>query len=456
VARTQGAIATDFEHDEIGRLLRQQARRKDADPVIRRDYAYDAAGRLGAVDDLRSGTTRYLYDPADRLVEVQGLNPEHFVHDPAGNLLGDSAQAGQVRGDRLMMIGDRHFEYDEAGNRVEERRGTGGALVTRYAWDADHRLKRVETPNGVVEFHYDALGRRTRKRSSAGETRFVHVGLNLLSETGASETRTWVFEPSSFRPLAMIDDVGGAGAAGAGAGADAGGVPVGTEASRRISHYHLDHLGTPREMTDDTGRIVWSARPRAYGALALAEVNEVSNPLRFQGQYHDIETGLYYNLNRYYDPHTGRFLNQDPIGLAGGDNAYRYVPNPVNWVDPLGWVAKGGCGDAKPVEKYEVGTFDDLKSRSVVGDNLDIHHVTQKHAGGQVIPGYEQGSAPAIALPRGEHSRIPTIKGEYTESARDLLANDIRNLRDYTSTPNSSLRDLIDLNKTMYPDSFGK
>jgi len=58
--------------------------------------------------------------------------------------------------------------------------------------------------------------------------------------------------------------------------------------------------------------------------------------LRFQGQYYDYETGLHYNRFRYYDPDVGRFVSQDPIGLAGGTNIYQYAPNPLMWIDPLG------------------------------------------------------------------------------------------------------------------------
>jgi RHS repeat-associated protein len=113
-----------------------------------------------------------------------------------------------------------------------------------------------------------------------------------------------------------------------------------------VFHYHLDHLGTPREMTDARGRIVWSARYRAWGALAVADVDEVDNPLRFQGQYHDAETGLHYNFQRYYDPRTGRFVTQDPIGLQGGTALYRYAANPVEWVDPWGLVCTHEASDA--------------------------------------------------------------------------------------------------------------
>ncbi|WP_249221050.1 RHS repeat-associated core domain-containing protein, partial [Serratia rubidaea] len=67
--------------------------------------------------------------------------------------------------------------------------------------------------------------------------------------------------------------------------------------------------------------------------------DRVANPLRFQGQYFDAETGLHYNRYRYYDPQTGSYISQDPIGLRGGLNLYQYVPNPLGWVDPLGWAS---------------------------------------------------------------------------------------------------------------------
>ena len=62
----------------------------------------------------------------------------------------------------------------------------------------------------------------------------------------------------------------------------------------------------------------------------------VPQPLRLPGQYFDEESGLYYNRHRYYDPHCARYISQDPIGLAGGENAYSYVANPISRIDPLG------------------------------------------------------------------------------------------------------------------------
>ena len=99
----------------------------------------------------------------------------------------------------------------------------------------------------------------------------------------------------------------------------------------------VDHLGTPLEMTDAEGRIVWQATFKAWGEMYSLEVGEVEQNLRFQGQYFDAESGLHYNTFRYYDPTVGRFTTQDPIGLLGGDNLYWYAANTNGWIDPLGW-----------------------------------------------------------------------------------------------------------------------
>nr|WP_260265911.1 RHS repeat-associated core domain-containing protein [Cronobacter malonaticus] len=84
-------------------------------------------------------------------------------------------------------------------------------------------------------------------------------------------------------------------------------------------------------------------------------------PLRYQGQYFDTETGLHYNRFRYYDPDAGRFISQDPIGLAGGINLYQYAPNPLVWVDPLGLSNKPcstkATGNSPPGQGYHNETY---------------------------------------------------------------------------------------------------
>ncbi len=107
-----------------------------------------------------------------------------------------------------------------------------------------------------------------------------------------------------------------------------------------VYHYHLDHLGTPQELSNSEGKIVWKARYQTYGNVAYKEVDEIENNIRFQGQYFDEESGLHYNRHRYYDPGVGQFTTQDPIGLLGGVNNYQYAPNPTGWVDPFGLSCK--------------------------------------------------------------------------------------------------------------------
>lgn len=75
----------------------------------------------------------------------------------------------------------------------------------------------------------------------------------------------------------------------------------------------------------------------------------------------------------------------------------------------------------------------------------------------KLVPGYSRATGPTIGLPKAEHIRIPTVRGDVgLSSARQALAQDIRNLRTYTAAPNSALQNLIQLNKTMFPGAFAR
>ncbi|ABC30516.1 Rhs family protein [Hahella chejuensis KCTC 2396] len=315
--RRQGAAESRYDYDVMGRLIRHRvSHRQSKARIIERSYGYDASGNLALIDDLRKGTTHYRYDALDRLKTVEGYCNEEFAFDPAGNILDGQNQA---KGNRLNFHGDRHFEYDAAGNLIREKRGKGGKLETRYQYNKQNQLIAIEKDGQKTEYQYDALGRRIAKQDAFGKTEFLWNGDVLLSEQRNHLNKVYVYEPNSFRPLAFIQD-------------------------KQVYHYHLDHLGTPQEMTNAEGEVVWSARYKAYGNLALQDVEDVQNPLRFQGQYYDEETGLHYNRHRYYDPSAARFINQDPVGLLGGDNNYQYAPNPTGWVDPFGLT----CKESKP------------------------------------------------------------------------------------------------------------
>jgi RHS repeat-associated protein len=125
-----------------------------------------------------------------------------------------------------------------------------------------------------------------------------------------------------------------------------------------LAWYQCDHLGTPMELTGEDGEIAWRGTYKAWGlpeetGSDKAKWADIRNPLRFQGQYWDVETGLHYNRYRYYDPQIGRFIGKDPIGFWGGLNIYTYAASPAGWVDPLGLAAHRGRVQAQGVKLEE-------------------------------------------------------------------------------------------------------
>lgn len=109
-----------------------------------------------------------------------------------------------------------------------------------------------------------------------------------------------------------------------------------------------------------------------------------------------------------------------------------------------------------PVQAYDAGPYNQLRGRSLTGDGIDLHHAGQADQMERLIPGYSRKNGPSIALPNAEHTKIPNLRGTPSLAPRQLLARDIVNLRKYTNAPNDSLRNLIELNKKMYPGAFGK
>ena len=162
------------------------------------------------------------------------------------------------------------------------------------------------------------------------KTYFLYADEGLVGEYDSSgqEIRTYGYKPDS---LWTTD-------------------PVFQKAGDIYYWYQNDHLGTPQKVVESNGRVVWAATYNSFGNCQIS-TEEITNNLRFAGQYQDAETGLYYNWNRYYDPVAGRYLRIDPI--EDGLNLYAYVENnPVGWIDPWGL-----CPN--PNEEYS-GECDDI------------------------------------------------------------------------------------------------
>jgi len=120
-----------------------------------------------------------------------------------------------------------------------------------------------------------------------------------------------------------------------------GDLPVGVLKPGALYNVNPDHLGAPLTVTDATGQIVWRWDSDPYGNGKPNEnpsgLGTFTYNLRFPGQYYDKETELHYNYFRDYNPKMGRYVQVDPIGLAGGVNLYGYVyANPVGYADRYG------------------------------------------------------------------------------------------------------------------------
>jgi RHS repeat-associated protein len=346
--RLPGGLSLDQRYDPFGCLIEQRLARRgvggydssgwgrpNANALVQRGYSCDASGLVRAIDDQNSGRTSYTYDPGERLLQVmRERGPgEKFEYNATGNITRTVTEEQNcvedevftyAPGNRLLSKGATQYEYDSQGRLIRkvEDAGTAHPKFWQYTWDALDQLCSVTRPDGEEwRYGYDALGRRIRKAGPDDEVCFVWKGNVPVHEfSGDGEScRSWLFEQYSFIPLAQVKE-------------------------GNIYSVIMDHLGTPQEMVDSFGRIVWRLRSKVYGEKIFEGTENISCPFRFQGQYFDIESKLHYNMFRYYDPEMGRFISQDPIGLGGGENLYQYVINPIKWIDPWGLA---GCSDVQ-------------------------------------------------------------------------------------------------------------
>jgi len=217
------------------------------------------------------------------------------------------------------------FRYDDEGNLVEKIENNN--KTWRYRWNANGLLQAVTRPDGhVVSFTYDVLGRRLTKQYKSTVTKWLWDGNkplhewkeNLqtgqtLSNTALSEEGiiTWLFNERNFAPTAKLK---------------------GEKSYSIVS----DHLGTPYQMYKENGDKFWEAQLDSFGSVRMLKGDEGSCPFKYQGQYEDVETGLYYNRFRYYDAQEGFYISQDPIRLRGGRRLYQYAKNTTIYIDVFG------------------------------------------------------------------------------------------------------------------------
>ena len=353
-----GGIVSRWSYDKAGRPIRHnviQGTRNSRNI----QYRWSANDRLThMVNDINKAQTTFGHDDFGNLAyaSYDGLNTLFKTNDEVGNIYRskDKTDRQYDKGGKLVKTNTAKYHYDEQGNLIEKNYTDGQQW--KYEWQANGMLAKVIRPDKKqVQFTYDALGRRLSKTFDGTITRWVYDRNTPLHEwsynvqdkpqaivddTGQlhwdkPETTdniiTWVFEEGNFKPAAKL-------------------------INNKQYSIICDYLGTPVEMYDEFGTKTWECELDIYGRVKQQRGETNACPFRYQGQYEDVETGLYYNRFRYYSAEEGLYLSQDPIRLASGEyNFYTYVQNVNTWIDPYG-LAKN-----KQYEKFAEGAEKGIK-----------------------------------------------------------------------------------------------
>ena len=393
-----GGIRITTDYNDMG-LVRSRHVRSGNRHTGWRSYRWDVGARLMSMrSNLSPEPVIFDYDSMCNLVRGDYSMYESVFRTPdkVGNLYREDGCKGREydRGGRLLWDGEYHYRYDCEGNLVHksrrdvsvpesghtEKKGWLGMLFsaddadkkdnsleadpfacwqpgdTCYEWQANGMLAGVRIPDGrTVTFGYDALGRRISKRTGDTVHRFGWDGNVVLHEWDTDEARrprlvtdqtgreeydgtekpeglvTWVYDGTSFTPVAKVTD------------------------GERYTIVH-DYLGTPTQAYDSKGELVWEMLLDVYGKVSECHGDRTLVPFRYQGQYEDEDTGLYYNRFRYYSPDMGMYISSDPIGLAGGLVLYSYVHDPNFLVDKFGLIANSQKPNQDVYALYKKGS----------------------------------------------------------------------------------------------------
>ncbi|EOL8951106.1 RHS repeat-associated core domain-containing protein [Cronobacter dublinensis] len=362
ISRSQGVLSQETHYDTVGRVTQRTVLDARRELVFERRYRWDRTDQI--VQQIHTDATpatpgekysQYLwgYDAAGQVTKaVEPQKEERFFWDAAGNRTEE--HRNPVWHNLLLRLDGLKLDYDGFGRLVQRRDKSG--VIQHFTYDDEQRVKEIRFEGNSefrrVEYRYDPLGRRTHKvlwryNDPQPETiRFDWQGLQLAGEQSDREPDhyvQYVYTEGSYEPLARVDSV---------------------YDDCEIYWYHTELNGLPERVTDADGHTLWRGQFSTWGKtereLSVPQW-QVPQNLRFQGQYLDRESGLHYNLFRYYDPVAGRYTQMDPIGLLGGINTYSYVGDPLVWVDPLGLMCtthfKGKIGRENKFSASQMGVL---------------------------------------------------------------------------------------------------
>jgi RHS repeat-associated protein len=309
-------------------------------------YTYDGAGNITQI-----ATDSYVYDSAGRLIRATVNNKtQDFQYDAFGNLT-RMAVAGSTPTVLDVDAGSNRLKnqaYDAAGNVT-----TGDEGRRSYVYDSLNMLTRTQLGNEPERrIIYDPSDERIGWFYPGDtQSRWMIRDLEgrVIREYKGEQLTTWYWQQ---------DEIYGEGSLVAGETQEFGLNAPGAFRYGGRRHYHLDHLGSVRMVTNDDGRSVSEHEYYPFGVTQTRSFQEEQSPgshvdpMRFAGHAREflgslnVETTEYldYMHARYYDPNWGRFLSVDPIvdvkkALVEPRrwNRYSYVTNnPLRYTDPDG------------------------------------------------------------------------------------------------------------------------
>jgi RHS repeat-associated protein len=306
-------------------------------------YQYDPAGNIVAI-----GSDSYVYDTNSRLTSaavpsVGEPASQAFSYDPFGNIVAKS-----LNGTPLALAVDSstnhltgpYSSYDDAGN-LTAWQGQGG-VVYQARYDGLHMMQELR----------DSTGRRTANVYTADDQRLWTFDAGSNASNAGSSASHWKIRDLEGRVLRDYRESGGTwGVAKDYLHRDRALLSALAPSTGRQEHFSLDHLGSPRLVTDAAGVPVARHTYLPFGEEWAAPGPGEDEPMKFTGHERDVDPAssgndLDYMHARYYTPNVGRFLSVDP--LEGNPrqpqswNRYAYVQNnPTNRTDP-----SGQCGES--------------------------------------------------------------------------------------------------------------
>ena len=302
------------------RRMIEQVITKDDRVLVKREYAYDPAGRLLTIRDSRRGRRDFTYSPLGEIasVAVEGGRTQFFSFDAMKGLL---IEVAEYDGQRPRHVQGETYSYDVRGYLVRRDSAAG---VEHLSYTPSGLLQAVRGPaNAAISFEYDGLTRLVKKSGTFGQCEYFWNNEDLWAmRRDGDAVREFLNLPKVLHPVEQ------------------------SEGDRHFT-IHVDPLGRPQELIDDDGNIVWTDTAGVWGEGRSpgGAPNGVECPFGAPGLLWDADLRLYYNRYRFYNPHTARYLTPDPIGIWGGLNAYAYLPDPVNFCDPLGLKCRGKTDD---------------------------------------------------------------------------------------------------------------